>query len=874
MKTILCNEYQKNLILDDLAAKQGGVVCDTTCTTLAQVFQTEDSERSYVLSLQCMHLLMEHKESFPIFRAMFVYPQFIQEIMRFARDLVLYEVPLQDLPQTTPSEKELYGILALALTLRLSEKETVKNRDAKIAKLLAKEDLTIYESFESNLFHYHILEKLRAKDVPLTPLPKAKNPRKHLRFALNTRQELESIAQDIAAKQQEATVVLTSSQQVPVLKQVFARYNIPFALSEDRTIAHIPTIYAALLKFAHTKNKESFLECLRVDAFPIRCSFDLYTWLEQIMQDNLTMPQDIAKKIVDTPLYRDAQTIAQKEQSCAAFFASIEESYALLTSSHTTEEMIQNAYTVLTKSSYLKQQSELQAALKVRSFLQDVIPQVTSETDIAFLIENIQNISTRTHGHHVVTVTDLTHPLPYTKTAYIVGCHGKNYPAFPTKKGLFDEAYVKKVKSFPQLFQRYDMYQKQLEWIDFCGEDIYFSYATNDYQGRELQLAYDIEQKFDKETIRHTKKWPLERLSPFSRTDTHQLSPETAEKLFKKEGKIHGSISTIEKFFHCPYSYFIQQGLKVSTFQKNGLDAASIGDIQHAILEDGVKTNGKQYAQQLSEEEIAAVFQRYFEAYQLEYPNQAFLYDITKERLTSSFLSMQNFLEDMETNTSFVPTYAEYVFKDEDYFDGISLNGKIDRIDTTDFLFRILDYKSSSHSLSENSVKKGIQLQLLTYLLIARKQLGLTPVGCYYVNLAESNISIPAYHLSRNVVTPLEDDAQSQYQKMKNDHRLEGWTLTDRYETTNDQDGNFIKNSKKIYDIDLIEQCMKEVYQYFVSEISKGTISVEPDEAACTFCDYRSICRFRGQRADKPCVAMADTSLLAEKLDAEEDACH
>lgn len=65
-----------------------------------------------------------------------------------------------------------------------------------------------------------------------------------------------------------------------------------------------------------------------------------------------------------------------------------------------------------------------------------------------------------------------------------------------------------------------------------------------------------------------------------------------------------------------------------------------------------------------------------------------------------------------------------------------------DRIDTCLNDLRILDYKSSAKTLSEARVKAGLQLQLLTYLIIAVRKLGLQPAGAYYCSLKNETISV------------------------------------------------------------------------------------------------------------------------------------
>ena len=40
---------------------------------------------------------------------------------------------------------------------------------------------------------------------------------------------------------------------------------------------------------------------------------------------------------------------------------------------------------------------------------------------------------------------------------------------------------------------------------------------------------------------------------------------------------------------------------------------------------------------------------------------------------------------------------------------------------------------------------------------------------------------------------------------------------------------------------------MEHLYSYFYQQIKAGNISLSPKEEACTFCDYRGICRFHGR---------------------------
>ena len=68
--------------------------------------------------------------------------------------------------------------------------------------------------------------------------------------------------------------------------------------------------------------------------------------------------------------------------------------------------------------------------------------------------------------------------------------------------------------------------------------------STNDYQGKEMQLAYEVQSKVDMK--KENTPWPI--LIVDNHMDIkHELTPETAQQLFLDEkGLLNGSVSTVE----------------------------------------------------------------------------------------------------------------------------------------------------------------------------------------------------------------------------------------------------------------------------------------------------------------------------------------
>ena len=123
MKTILCSSDQKDQIYHELAKKNHGIVTDIRLVSLSDLMKTEEEGNRAAALFSAARLLQEHASEFPLFRNMFAYPAFSEEIVSFARQLALYQVPLSDLPERNPSEAELARILALIMRMPLKEKE-------------------------------------------------------------------------------------------------------------------------------------------------------------------------------------------------------------------------------------------------------------------------------------------------------------------------------------------------------------------------------------------------------------------------------------------------------------------------------------------------------------------------------------------------------------------------------------------------------------------------------------------------------------------------------------------------------------------------------------------------------------------------------
>ena len=847
MKTIVCANYQNEMILGaDLQA--GSVSHGTVTLQLNSVFRRRAENENvlgYVLSVK----LREEADRFPNYRDMFLYPSFIAQILQFSRECALFGICADDLPEDTVLSKELKEIIRTALQMPLSEKTSAKSVEAGMEKLRKKETVSIWPYFEKDIWNYRILQKLKQ----IYPPAAVSNcdPVRILRHSATPRTEIEAIAQDICTKGVPCTVILTNMKaQFPVVEEVFGRFNIPFSAVQEELSLHVTDIFAALAEFALRKDTGSFLDAAAADAFPRPCPDHVLAFMRQTM-DDLRFSDAIVPLLRSSIFKREAENASRMITQSEIWMDSVREETELLLSAENSTDALIKAFRVLQRSPYLKEKTELQAAMRIRSFLSETLPLVRNDGDIRFILDSVRlmSFSASRSVSDFCVVTDLTHPVPAKQTAYVVGCSGQNYPGYSGASGLFDEIYLQKVPGYPSAEERYSAYTEQLEWILTSAEkELVFSCSDTDYEGREIQIAFEVESMFKKDA----EQWKLLKLRP-KKPRPASLMPATAQKLFAPEGYIYGSISTIERWFQCAYSYFIQSGLKLRAPESTVLEAAPIGTIQHAVMEHALNTYHKTYAD-IDEEEITGFLKQCFDALGSLHPRDGHLFEMTMKRMETGLRHSLTVLRDFESCTSFVPAEAERSFKDQQITPSVRLRGTIDRVD--DYrgeMLRIIDYKSSVHTMSPSRFSAGLQLQLPTYAYIAEMLYGLKIAGTYYFSMQDSSFEIEAAKVSRDVMTETDMSEEELFTRMIKSRMLKGWTFMDRY-TELDDGGTHISMKKNLYSFEAVKESLLELYDYFSSAVLDGQIAAEPVEGACTFCDCRGICLFHGQNRKLPVI--------------------
>jgi ATP-dependent helicase/nuclease subunit B len=211
------------------------------------------------------------------------------------------------------------------------------------------------------------------------------------------------------------------------------------------------------------------------------------------------------------------------------------------------------------------------------------------------------------------------------------------------------------------------------------------------------------------------------------------------------------NVTELERFADCSAAWFVERFLDPRTIDGE-VDARLRGSVAHSALykffsripaELGVEKLEPQHAEAAArlmrtclDEAIAGVRMDFTEM-------QAAELDQTLWR------DLQATVEDeCESELTLVPRRFEVLFGGEraatelqrglDLGDGLSLSGKIDRIDVDPMGARgiVQDYKSGKHAHSAREIESELRLQIPLYMLVLRDLVGLEPLGGLYRPLA------------------------------------------------------------------------------------------------------------------------------------------
>ncbi len=446
-------------------------------------------------------------------------------------------------------------------------------------------------------------------------------------------------------------------------------------------------------------------------------------------------------------------------------------------------------------------------------------------------------------------------------------------------KALRPSMLINKTKKiYPELKEESDIIEIKTEILNkkTTYEQLINNISKLKEQGKMEQEWYYIYNYYKKDA-----KWRqrLEQdLKGLEYTNLPQkIKQENINKLYGNTLKT--SITKLERYKGCPFSYYLQYGLKIKPKEELKIQSFDTGTFIHEVIDEffeNVKQTEKKL-EEITEEEMSQIIDQIIDNKLLQNRNYIFTstakYRVLVIRLKKMIKKAMKYIIETIIQSKFKVLGTEIEFEDKGKYKPIKITlengkkveitGKIDRIDTAQNeegkYLRIIDYKSSIKNIDLNEVYAGLQIQLLTYLDAACKEEDLMPAGILYFNMIEQMIKAEK---------PMEQEEIEE--KIRANFKMKGLILAD-INVVKLHDKNIEKGYSKLVPayitkegtLSMNEKMTKAVtkeqfadlqkYMYKVikqisNEILGGNIELKPyyknKKTPCKYCDYKSICAF------------------------------
>lgn len=360
-----------------------------------------------------------------------------------------------------------------------------------------------------------------------------------------------------------------------------------------------------------------------------------------------------------------------------------------------------------------------------------------------------------------------------------------------------------------------------------------------------------------------------------------KIKPEFIKKLYGET--LHTTISRLERYKSCPFSFYLEYGLKLKEKKSLKLQAIDTGSFMHEVIDEFFEEIAykKISIKELEKEEIEKIVKQIIEEKLNLKANYIFksipkFMVLTNRLCRLVTLSIVYIVQGLQT-TDFEVVGNEIEFKNGKEYkpieitteDGrkVEITGKIDRIDLakdeTGKYIRIIDYKSSAKDINLNEVLAGLQLQLITYLDAVCVEKDVIPAGVLYFGLTE-----PKLDKVRNSKNITDEEVE---QKIREHFRMNGLVLAemnvinmmdnnlkDGEKSTTipvklKKDGSMDKTSKVVSrkEFEILQKYVKKTLGDISKEILDGNIDIKPyynvknKRKPCEYCAYGSICNFK-----------------------------
>lgn len=441
---------------------------------------------------------------------------------------------------------------------------------------------------------------------------------------------------------------------------------------------------------------------------------------------------------------------------------------------------------------------------------------------------------------------------------------------------------TKMKKIYPKMQETSDIISQEKEIITKNNTFDNLIEKLNDYQeGKAIEdIWFDVFYYYENDVL--WKSRLLKSLEGIRYTNIpEKIKPEFIKKLYGET--LHTTISRLERYRSCPFSFYLEYGLKLKEKKSLKLDPIDTGSFMHEVIDEFFEkvASKKISIKEIENSDIEKIVKQIVEE-KLNLTSNYIFKSIPK------FITLTNRLCRLVTlsiiyivqglkNTDFEVVGSEIEFKNGKEYrpieivtkDGrkVEITGKIDRIDLakdeTGKYIRIIDYKSSAKDINLNEVLAGLQLQLITYLDAVCQDKDLIPAGILYFGLVEPKID--KVKKSKDITEEEIEEKIREHFRMNGlvlaemklinmmDNKLKDGEKSDIIPVKIKKDGTMDKTSKVVSrkEFEILQKYVKNTLAQISKEILDGNIEIKPyynvknKRKPCEYCKYNSICNFK-----------------------------
>lgn len=308
----------------------------------------------------------------------------------------------------------------------------------------------------------------------------------------------------------------------------------------------------------------------------------------------------------------------------------------------------------------------------------------------------------------------------------------------------------------------------------------------------------------------------------------------------KRESRVNASLlyggsvspTTLEDYYSCPYKAFVSRGLRLNERTEGVLRPLDTGNVMHdvlkAVAEKSVEFDSEEECAEFATKKAGEIMSS--SRYSPPQDDGAANYAATS--LVNEIATVSKGVYRQIVGSNFRVEAVERICTAS--AGGVTLGGRIDRIDGCGDMVRVIDYKTGNQKASSSEYYMGLKVQLPLYLSAAAE--GRRPIGAYYFTANVDYSNDPQNFTLQGFMDGSDEVIKNSDLSVKEKSKS---ILVGAYLHGKVQD-KVMPREDFAYFLDYA----KKLLEKGGNELRSGEIAPSPIEGACEFCSYKGMCGF------------------------------